>query len=132
MGIFSLVTMGFDLLKGWVQGKVEKQRVKTQAETRVMVAKAEAEASVYKSKAEADIQWDRAAVEQMDDGWKDEWFAILLSVPAILAFCGEWGRDVVTQGFQALETMPEWYVYAFLTAIAASFGMRQLVKLARK
>ena len=58
--------------------------------------------------------------------WKDEWFTILLSIPAILAFIpGAVGY--VEQGFKALNGMPDWYKAAFGLAVAASFGYRKFI-----
>jgi len=49
-------------------------------------------------------------------------------VPLILAFCGEWGRQIVTDGFTALETMPEYYRYTLGVIVSASFGTRAATK----
>ena len=53
---------------------------------------------------------------------------ILFSVPLILAFCGEWGRQIVTDGFAALDTMPEYYRYTLGIIVSASFGTRAATK----
>ena len=63
---------------------------------------------------------------------KDEYLVILFSIPLILAFCGDWGRDVVEQGFAALETMPEWYQYSLGAIIASTFAIRGGAKLFKK
>ena len=60
--------------------------------------------------------------------WKDEYLVILFSIPLILCFMGEWGRDIVEQGFRALETMPEWYQVTLGCIVAASFGIRSVTK----
>jgi hypothetical protein len=46
----------------------------------------------------------------------------------ILAFCGDWGRQIVTEGFTALEAMPSYYQYTLGTIVAASFGTRSAAK----
>ena len=53
---------------------------------------------------------------------------ILFSIPLILAFCGDWGRAVVADGFTALEAMPQYYQFTLGTIVAASFGMRSASK----
>jgi len=104
----------------WLEGKVEK----TKAETGAKVAKAKAEATIMEKKATGEIDWDLAMAEGSKHSWKDEWITLLFSVPLILAFCGDWGRDIVQQGFAALEAMPEWYQYSLGLIVAASLGMR--------
>jgi hypothetical protein len=64
--------------------------------------------------------------------WKDEGLTLLFSVPLILSFTGEWGRDAVSQGFAALEAMPVWYQYTLGVIVAASFGVRSAAKLFRR
>ena len=59
---------------------------------------------------------------------EDEYLVILFSIPLILCFCGSWGRDIVEQGFRALEMMPEWYQVTLGCIVAASFGVRSVTK----
>ena len=60
--------------------------------------------------------------------WKDEYLVILFSIPLILCFMGSWGRNIVQEGFRALETMPEWYQVTLGCIVAASFGIRSVTK----
>jgi len=53
---------------------------------------------------------------------------LLFSIPLILAFCGEWGNDIVAQGFASLEIMPQWYQIALGGIVSASIGMRSVSK----
>ena len=108
----------------WLEGKVEK----TKAETGAKVAKAKAEATIMEKKATGEIDWDLAMAEGSKHSWKDEWITLLFSVPLILAFCGDWGREIVQQGFAALDAMPEWYQYSLGLIVAASLGMRSATK----
>ena len=50
-----------------------------------------------------EIDYDLEAIKASQSSWKDEYILILYSIPLILAFCGETGRQIVTNGFQALE-----------------------------
>jgi hypothetical protein len=52
----------------------------------------------------------------------------LFSVPLILAFCGDWGNQIVSAGFVALESMPQWYQLALGGIVSASIGMRSVSK----
>ena len=72
----------------------------------------------------ADIDWDKQALMNANNSWADEWFVILLSIPAVMAFIP--GLSVyVGMGFAELAKAPEWYLAAFGIAVAASFGFRK-------
>ena len=108
----------------WLEGKVEEKKAVTGAK----VAKAQAEAVIMQKKATGEIDWDLKMADASAHSWKDEWLTILFSIPLILAFCGDWGRQIVSDGFTALESMPEYYQYTLGTIVAASFGMRGAAK----
>ena len=72
-----------------------------------------------------DANWDRVMAESSNDSWKDEYWTIVLSIPAILAFFPSMVDDVLN-GFEALEAMPDWYKAALGIAIGAAFGFRKL------
>ena len=100
----------------WMSGKVEQ----TKANAQTKVAKAQAEAVVMQKKATGEIDWDLKMADASAHSWKDEWLTVLFSIPLILAFCGDWGRQIVSEGFAALETMPQYYQYTLGTIVAAS------------
>jgi len=108
----------------WLNGKVETKA----AETKVKVAKAEAEAQIMLSRATSEADWEKIMAQGSQSSWKDEWLTILFSIPLILVFTGEWGRQVVQNGFVALDTMPQWYSYTLGVIVAASFGVRSATK----
>ena len=66
---------------------------------------------------------DRIGAQDMRYSWKDEWFVVLLSIPFILCFIPPLAPYAL-EGFRVLSTTPEWYRWAFLGAIVASFGLR--------
>jgi|TARA_B100000900_G_scaffold66142_1_gene51292 hypothetical protein len=112
----------------WLEGKVEK----TKAEAGAKVAKAKAEAVIMEKKATGEIDWDLKMADASANSWKDEWLTILFSVPLILAFCGDWGRQIVEDGFVALQAMPEYYRYTLGIIVSASFGTRAATKFFKK
>ena len=112
------------IVGGIVQGKMEQKA----AETKAKVAKAEAQAQIMLSQATSEADWEKVMAEGSQDSWKDEWLTILFSVPLILAFCGEWGRDIVADGFVALNAMPDYYRYTLGAIVSASFGIRGATK----
>ena len=111
------------LASTWLEGKVEK----TKAETGAKVARAKAEATIMEKKATGEIDWDLEAIKGSQSSWKDEWLVILFSVPLVLAFIPGM-EGVVTNGFQQLEAMPQWYQYSLGVIVAASFGVRSATK----
>ena len=108
----------------WLNGKVEQKA----AQNKVKVAKAEAEAQIMLSAATSEAEWDRIMATASANSWKDEWLTILFSIPLILAFCGDWGRQIVADGFLALDAMPSYYQYTLGVIVSASFGVRAATK----
>ena len=112
-----------DLAGTWLSGKVEEKK----AQSATKVAKAQAEAIVMQKKATGEIDWDLEMAKGRQTSWKDEWLTILFSIPLILAFIPGM-EDLVRNGFQQLEQMPEWYQYSLGVIVAASFGVRSATK----
>ena len=113
-----------NLASTWLEGKVETS--KAAAETKV--AQAKAAATIAQKQATGEIDWDLKMADASASSWKDEWLTIIFSVPLVLSFCGDWGRKIVADGFEALATMPEWYQYTLGVIVAASFGVRSATK----
>jgi hypothetical protein len=116
-----------DLAKTVVGGFVDSAKAKRQ----LKAAKQETELKIEYAKATADIDWDKQAMLNAQNSWKDEWFTIILSIPAILSFINfSWlpGPRIVADGFAALGTAPDYYLGAFGLAVAAAFGMRAYAK----
>jgi hypothetical protein len=113
-----------NIIGGLVQGKMDQKA----AETKAKVAKAEAQAQIMLSQATSEADWEKVMAEGSRDSWKDEWLTILFSVPLVLAFCGEWGRNIVMDGFTALDAMPDYYRYTLGAIVSASFGIRGATK----
>lgn len=91
--------------------------------------KAESDAKLEraKTKQQGEQDWDKKQVEASDHSWKDEYWTIVLSIPAILAFFPS-QVEAVRKGFEVLDGMPDWYKASLITAIAAAFGVRQLTR----
>jgi len=105
------------LVGGWLS---DKRKLKQ--------AKAETRLAIEHMRAKAPIDWDKQAMINAQSSWADEWFVILLSIPAMLSFIKvSWmdGPQIVADGFTALALAPDWYLGAFGLAVAASFGYRK-------
>ena len=112
-----------ELAGTWMSGKVEEKK----AQSATKVAKAQAEAVVMQKKATGEIDWYLEMARGSQSSWKDEWLTILFSLPLILAFVPGM-EELVRNGFQQLEQMPEWYQYSLGVIVAASFGTRAATK----
>jgi|TARA_R110000772_G_scaffold113182_1_gene217472 hypothetical protein len=86
------------------------------------------EAEIRKKQLTGELDWDIEAIKATQNSWKDEWITLLFSIPLILAFCGDWGNQVVQAGFTSLEAMPTWYQYSLGGIVSASIGMRSVSK----
>ena len=109
---------------GWLQGKADV----IAAEAKLKLTEAEAKAKIMLSKETSIADWERIMAQGSQNSWKDEWLTILFSIPLVLVFLGDTGRQVVADGFAALETMPDWYQYTLGVIVAASFGVRSATK----
>jgi hypothetical protein len=121
-----ILTPIVELAKVWMGGKVAVRQAKAEAALETTRAKA----LVMKRVADGELEWNQTMAEASNNSWKDEWLTILVSIPLVLAFTGN--EDVVTRGFTALESMPDFYKTAVAVVFAASFGVQQLTKMFKK
>ena len=113
-----------ELAGGWLKGKASAQA----ASANLKLVEAEAKATIMKSAASSEADWERIMAQGTQNSLKDEWLTILFSIPLVLAFCGEWGRQIVADGFASLETMPSYYQYTLGVIVSASFATRSATK----
>lgn len=93
-------------------------------------AKHEAEIAIIRGEQSADI----ASANDMRYSLKDEWLTVLLSIPLIVIFYSAvWGNpaqiEQVKIAFAAMNELPEWFTWAFLGCVAATFGLRSVKSL---
>ena len=101
--------------------------VKTKTETKKLIAKAEQTHAM--KMAEGEIEYSIAAQKNMKDSWRDEWFTVILSLPLLIVFAGIFfGKEdwiiKLKEGFDTLNQLPEWYIWALMASIASSFGLK--------
>jgi len=125
--LLSIIKEVIGIGAGWLERRQKRADVKLEAETKVTVARAEAEVARLGKAQDAEIAWDNETASQMDRTWKDEYWTLLLSFPLVLSFLGEWGRQRAMEGFVAIQSVPDWYMYSLGLAIASSFGYRALL-----
>ena len=115
----SLVSPLTNIITGWQARK----QAKLESDLKINEAKTEANIEKIRTGQHADISWENTSIA--NSGWKDEWFTIVLSIPAILCFVPGLAQYVM-QGFKALAETPSWYQWAFLVAVGSSFGYRKI------
>lgn len=112
------------VVEGW------QARKKAKLEGDLAIAKAQVQAKIDRlaTGQKADIAWENLSIT--NSGWKDEWFTIILSVPAILVFLPPMGgidfRSIVYEGFKALKECPDWYNWMLGIAVGSAFGYRRI------
>ena len=116
------------LAGSWLDAKTTKQA----AEAKLKLTEAEAKSKILLSKETSVADWERIMAQGTQNSWKDEYLVGLFSIPLILVFTGEKGRQIVAEGFIALESMPEWYQYTLGVIVASSFAVRSTTKFFRK
>ena len=108
----------------FLEGRVAKQK----GENQIKLAEAEAKAKILSSESD----WERIMANNQAGSWKDEYLLIIYTIPILLAFCGDWGREIVANGFNALEQMPTFYSASLGAMIASSFAIRGVAKFYKK
>jgi len=117
-----------NLAGSWLDAKTSKQA----AEAKLKLTEAEAKSKILLSKETSVADWERIMAQGTQNSWKDEYLVGLFSIPLILVFTGEKGRQIVAEGFVALESMPEWYQYTLGVIVASSFAVRSATKFFKK
>lgn len=118
-GVQMILTPATEIIKGWQARKAAK----LESDLAVNEAKTAAKIRILETGQHADIAWENTSIQ--NSGWKDEYWTLVLSIPAILCFFPGMST-FVRAGFEALKECPEWYQWALLVAIASSFGYRKL------
>lgn len=117
----------FSLISTGVSSYAEHKKLKAQHKNAIEQAKIDR----VKALDYADSNWDNIMAEATKGSWKDEFWTIVLSIPAIMAFIPTLDVYVIA-GFKALSETPDWYKAALGVAIAASFGYRKFVDMIKK
>tara|TARA_R100001509_G_scaffold22732_1_gene12013 strand:- start:308 stop:688 length:381 start_codon:yes stop_codon:yes gene_type:complete len=110
-----LIGVAGDAVKGFVETKKIKSETK--------IAEIKAEKKRLEDIATGKIKWEQSAVDQMKGSWKDEFVLLALMIPAICVFIGPL-RPHIKEGFEVLETLPEYYTHLLYLACSVSLGVR--------
>ena len=112
-----------ELAGSFMQSQIEKQKAKaTLAQT-----KAAAEAEIMKTAATHDSKLEIIMAQGTQNSWKDELVTVVILIPTILVFIPGM-EDIVKNGFERLNELPEWYTYLLFLTVSAALGIRVLDK----
>lgn len=117
-GIQAVLSPVTDIVKGWQARKTQR----LESDLKIAEAQTNAKIRILETGQQADIAWENLSIQ--NSGWKDEWFTIVLSIPAVMCFVPGWD-GYVFKGFESLKNCPEWYQWGLMIAIASSFGYRK-------
>lgn len=134
MGFFSAISSVASGLVApiteWVKGHQELKKIKTEGNLRIEKARIDATIARVQQASQSETDWDLEALRASQTSWKDEWFALLLSLPFIGSFIPV-VQDYVAVGWENVSMSPLWYQASFIGAICASFGIRWYLKSAK-
>lgn len=108
-----------DLAKDFIKGKAEEKKAVQQRKINSI---------------QNDADWESKMADATKDSWKDEFWSIVLALPIVAIAYSVAIDDVsiidrVKQGFEVLNTLPEWYQYLLFIAVSASFGLKSADKI---
>ena len=115
------------LATSFMENKIEQ----TRAKGAVAKAEAEAKASVMKTAAEHDSKWELIMAQSTQSSYKDEIITVIVLIPVILVFIPGM-EDIVKQGFERLNELPQWYQNVLYVTILAGLGLKGLDKFKKK
>ena len=112
-----------ELAGSFMQSQIEKQKAKAT----LAQSKAAAEAEIMKTAATHDSKWEIIMAQGTQNSWKDELVTVVILIPTILVFIPGM-EDIVKNGFERLNELPEWYTYLLFLTVSAALGIRGLDK----
>lgn len=110
-----------DLIVQPIKDYGERRKIKLESDTRIETARTDSIIKRLETGQKADIKWENLSIQNA--GWKDEFWTLVLAIPAILCFF-PWGAELVAEGFKALTLTPTWYQTIFAVAVGSAFGVR--------
>lgn len=105
-----------NLAQTFLEGKVQKEKAKSE---------------IMKTAAQHDSKWELIMAESTKGSWKDEIITIVVLAPCVLTFIPGM-EDVVRQGFDRLNELPDWYQNILYVTILAGLGLKGVDKFRRK
>jgi len=115
------------LAGSFLEGQISKQKAKAS----LAQTEAETKAEILKTAATHDSKWELIMAEGTKGSWKDELVTIVILIPVILVFIPGM-EEVVQNGFDRLNELPDWYQYLVFLVCSAALGIKGLDKFRKK
>jgi uncharacterized ion transporter superfamily protein YfcC len=108
------IKLGMDIVKN----RNESKRLESVAELRHM-----------EKMANGEVEYQKAVMDNNNQGWKDEFVLILVSSPVMLLIWSIFSDDPeimekVEKFFQQFNNMPFWYQALFIGVVSAIYGLK--------
>jgi len=110
---------------------IEGQISKSKAKATLAQTEAEAKAEVMKTAATHDSKWELIMAESSKSSIRDEIVTVVVLIPVILVFIPGM-EEVVKNGFDRLNELPEWYTYLVFLVCSAALGIKGVDKFRKK
>ena len=97
------------------------------------ISKSKAKATLAQTEAEAthDSKWELIMAESTKSSLRDEIVTVVVLIPVILVFIPGM-EQVVKNGFDRLNELPEWYQYLVFLVCSAALGIKGVDKFRKK
>ena len=110
---------------------IEGQISKSKAKATLAQTEAEAKAEVMKTAATHDSKWELIMAESTKSSLRDEIVTVVVLIPVILVFIPGM-EQVVKNGFDRLNELPEWYQYLIFLVCSAALGIKGVDKFRKR
>ena len=110
-----------------IEGQISKSKAKATLEQ----TEAEAKAEVMKTAATHDSKWELIMAESTKSCLRDEIVTVVVLIPVILVFIPGM-EQVVKNGFDRLNELPEWYQYLVFLVCSAALGIKGVDKFRKR
>ena len=111
-----LITAFAQLALGWGKSTLDMRMAEKQSLMRARHKR-------YMTAAKSESDWQALMADAARHSWKDEAWTICFIVIFFMCFMPQLQHHVA-QGFAILQTTPDWFQWAVLASIGASFGLR--------
>ena len=108
-----------NLASSWLQGKADANA----AAAKLKLTEAEAKAKILLSKETSTADWERIMAQGTQNSIKDEFVTVIVLIPVVRCFIPGL-EQVVKNGFDRLNDLPEWYQYLVYVVCLAAVGIR--------
>jgi uncharacterized ion transporter superfamily protein YfcC len=100
---------------------------KKKQETKMRMA--DAQAHYAEKMARGELEYKAKIIESNDNGWKDEFVLVLVSLPILLLVWSVFSddptiRDRIDLFFEYFKNLPYWYQAIFIGIISAIYGLK--------